>query len=143
VWGAEWNGARKQVRRCEACERVGSGGNGSRESGAGKPVALGVTEPPSDAMARIPCPFVYADGRRCGGHIVRIEAFRADLLWAVDGNGRWRFDFRPRSHYHLSCSEKGNHAGFRRQDPRAMKFWYDHLPEEVRRVIEGTDVAEA
>lgn len=89
---------------------------------------------------RIPCPFVYADGRRCTGHIARIEAYKADLSWRCDAEGRWAFDFRPRSHYHLFCSEKGNHAGFRRQDPAALKSWFDHLPEPARRLILATTV---
>lgn len=90
---------------------------------------------------RVPCPFVYANGRRCTGHIVRIEAYKADLVWQADAEGSWHFDFRPRSHYHLFCSEKGNHAGYRRQDPIDMKDWLDRLPEPLRALINGVDVA--
>jgi hypothetical protein len=94
------------------------------------------------AAAPIPCPFMYANGRRCPGHIVRIEAYKADLAWASEPTGRWTFDFRPRSHYHLFCSVKGNHAGLRRQDPGAMKFWFDQLPEPARRLVMETGVSD-
>lgn len=95
-----------------------------------------MTDPP----ARVPCPFVYADGRRCEGHVVRVEAYKAELVWTVGEDGTWSFDFQPRSHYHLFCSAKGNHAGFRRNDPAALKAWYSRLPEELRRVIDATGV---
>jgi len=88
--------------------------------------------------ARIACPFVYANGRVCVGHVVRVEVYKADMDWSLDAEGVWHFGFRPRSHFHLFCSEKGNHAGFRRQDSAALKFWFDTLPEDVRRVIQAT-----
>ncbi len=87
---------------------------------------------------RIACPFVYANGRACPGYVVRIEAYKADLAWSTDADGVWSFDFRPRSHYHVFCSEKGNHAGFRRQDPDALKFWFDTLPAEIQRLLKQT-----
>jgi hypothetical protein len=91
-----------------------------------------------DEHARIACPFVYANGRACAGHVVRVEAYKADLVWSTDAEGSWSFDFRPRSHYHVFCSEKGNHAAFRRQDPNALKFWFDTLPTPIRRILEQT-----
>ncbi len=95
---------------------------------------------PADAArpARIACPFVYANGRVCPGNAVRIEAYKADLAWSVNDDGTWSFDLRLRSHFHVFCSEKGNHAGFRRQDPEAMKFWFDQLPAELKEVLERT-----
>ena len=36
---------------------------------------------------RIPCPFVYANGRACTGHVVRVEAYKADVTWSVDEGG--------------------------------------------------------
>ena len=94
----------------------------------------------ADAAERplIACPFVYANGRACTGHVVRIEAYKADLTWSADAEGAWSFDFRPRSHYHAFCSEKGNHAGFRRPDPNALKFWFDTLPAPIQRLLEQT-----
>lgn len=89
-------------------------------------------------LPEIPCPFVYADGRPCKGHVVRIEVYKADLVWDVGQEGTWSFDFRPRSHYHLFCSEKGNHAGFRRSDSSALKFWYDQLPAPIQALIQAT-----
>lgn len=64
----------------------------------------------------IPCPFIYSNGRECAGHIVRIEAHKVDIDWQATKEGGWDFAFPPRSHYHLFCSEKGNHAGSRRGD---------------------------
>jgi hypothetical protein len=92
----------------------------------------------SAERSRIACPFVYANGRACTGHVVRVEAYKADLTWSADAEGTWSFDFRPRSHYHVFCSEKGNHAGFRRQDPNALKFWFDTLPAPIQRILEQT-----
>ncbi len=91
-----------------------------------------------DEVGRIPCPFVYANGRACTGHVVRVEAYKADVAWSVDGDGRWNFDFQPRSHYHVFCSEKGNHAGFCRQDPLALKFWFNTLPQPIRQILRCT-----
>jgi hypothetical protein len=69
------------------------------------------TVDPGGADARrgafVACPFVYADGRACTGHVVRVEAYKADITWSADDEGRWRFGFQPRSHYHVFCSEKG------------------------------------
>ena len=50
----------------------------------------------------IPCPFVYANGKRCTGHVVRVEAYKADINWAPDkATGEWRQSTgQPRSHYH-------------------------------------------
>jgi hypothetical protein len=91
-----------------------------------------------DKAERIPCPFVYANGRTCTGHVVRVEAYKADVTWSLDADGRWDFDFHPRSHYHVFCSEKGNHAGFRRRDSEGLKFWFNTLPESIRHILEHT-----
>ena len=83
---------------------------------------------------KIPCPYVYAKGRKCTGHIDRIEAFKADLEWTQQPDGSWKFSAgNPRSHYHLFCSEKGNHAGSGRED--ALKFHASELPKELLAVI--------
>jgi len=37
----------------------------------------------------IPCPFVYANGRACVGHVVRVEAYKADITWYLDAKGYW------------------------------------------------------
>ena len=78
----------------------------------------------------LPCPFVYANGRRCTGHITHIEAYKADVTWRPDHDGKWRPSVgEPRSHYHLFCSEKGNHAGSARDDHPQMKLRY--LPDDL------------
>jgi hypothetical protein len=93
----------------------------------------------TDAKARnaVPCPFVYASGKRCGGQIVRVEAYKADLFWvAVGPMGEWRMRTgQPRSHYHLFCSEKGNHAGAIGPDSSQLKLYFDQLPEKLQKII--------
>ena len=91
---------------------------------------------PVPSAQKIPCPYTYAKGKHCTGHIVRIEAFGADLEWALGKDGKWLFNAgRPRSHYHLYCSEKDNHAGQGRPD--ALKFFYSDLPAEIQTIIAG------
>jgi hypothetical protein len=83
-----------------------------------------------------PCPFVYANGKQCTGHVVGIEAFKVDIAWTQQQDGSWRFDAgEPRSHYHLRCSEKGNHSGLRGEDK--LKFFLRELPEPLRDVVTG------
>ncbi len=69
------------------------------------------------------------------GTIVRIEAYKADIEWEYANDGTWQFGFSPRSHCHLFCSEKGNHAGYKRQDNYKMKFYFDQLPEEILAIL--------
>ncbi len=83
---------------------------------------------------KVPCPFVYSRGKLCGGFVVRVEAYRADLEWVREDDGGYRFGWSPRTHYHVLCSERGNHAGIRGDDGR-MKFWLDELPESLRSVV--------
>jgi hypothetical protein len=78
----------------------------------------------------IPCPFVYANGKNCPGHITRVEAYKADLSWDRQADGTWKFEWDgPRSHYHVFCSLKGNHAGYGRPDDSQMKLYLDQLPD--------------
>jgi hypothetical protein len=85
---------------------------------------------------QIPCPFVYANGKPCTGHITRVEAYKADIAWQRDASGNWRLSIgQPRSHFHLFCSEKGNHAGYNRQDDSRMKFYGNQLPAELWRAM--------
>ncbi|MBO6724292.1 MAG: hypothetical protein JJ911_01345 [Rhizobiaceae bacterium] len=89
----------------------------------------------SEDATAIPCPFTYANGKRCPGHVVRIEGYKADLEWRLEG-GKWKFGHSgPRSHYHLFCSAKGNHAGYDREDDPRMKFFASQLPNAVARII--------
>jgi hypothetical protein len=81
----------------------------------------------------IPCPFIYSNGTRCAGYVASIEAYKADLTWRFGGDA-WEFSTsQPRSHYHVFCSEKGNHAGFNGED--RLKYYYDQLPAELQRVV--------
>lgn len=99
--------------------------------------------PTQAGTGRIACPFIYAKGDACAGHIVGIEAYKADIEWVRDPDGVWRFGFAPRSHYHLVCSEKGRHAGFRRPDDPQMKFHWRELPDEIRSLLQATGPAPA
>lgn len=98
-----------------------------------------ISSPTPIGADRIACPFVYANGKACVGHVVAIEAYKADIDWRLDEDGQWRFGFAPRSHYHLFCSEKGNHAGFKRQDDPQLKFHWRELPGDIRSLLENTD----
>lgn len=85
---------------------------------------------------KIACPFVYANGKACTGQIIRIEGYKADVGWERDSKtGNWSFGASPRSHYHLFCSEKGNHSGYAREDHPSMKLYYDQLPATVREIM--------
>lgn len=87
---------------------------------------------------QVPCPFIYANGKKCPGHVVRIEGYKADLEWKLKEEG-WSFGCSsPRSHYHLFCSEKDNHAGVRGSDSEKMKFYYDQLPPTLQAAIRDT-----
>ena len=84
-------------------------------------------------MKTIPCPFVYANGRKCPGHITRVEAYGVEIEWCPDSQGNWQLSIsQPRSHYHLFCSEKGNHAGVRGSDSEQMNFYGNKLPEDLK-----------
>ncbi len=86
----------------------------------------------------IPCPFVYANGKQCTGHVVRVEAYKADVTWEPNKEtGKWeKWIGQPRSHYHLFCSEKENHAGYARPDSEQMKFYLNQLPKELLEAME-------
>jgi hypothetical protein len=91
------------------------------------------------ASPEVPCWFTYASGRRCKGHIVRVEAFKANLTWTRRDDGSWTFGWgQPRSHYHCYCSEKGNHAGYGRPDSEQLKLYYDQLPKELCEIMSQT-----
>jgi hypothetical protein len=119
----------------------GDGAQGKPLKGAVSPMPEPITNPNNvldqatqDRPADIPCPFVYASGKQCTGHIVRIEAYKADLRWTQLDDGTWTFSTgQPRSHYHLFCSAKDNHAGWGKED--RLKFYYDQLPDSLRKII--------
>ena len=83
----------------------------------------------------IACPFVYANGRRCSGHTTHVEAYKCDVSWTPDADGKWRPSVNEaRSHYHLFCSEKGNHTGSFRSDNTQMKCHRNELPDGLELV---------
>jgi hypothetical protein len=70
--------------------------------------------------------------------VVRLEVYKCDLAWESQGNEGWALRIRPRSHFHVFCSLKGNHAGFRREDAPGLKFFYDELTVELQRIVDAT-----
>jgi hypothetical protein len=80
---------------------------------------------------QIPCPFVYANGRPCQGHINRIGAYGATVHWTQRPTGEWLFTWEERSHYHLFCSQKGGHAGMGRPDDPRMKYYGNQSPQDM------------
>ena len=90
---------------------------------------------------RIPCPYRYAEGKKCPGYITHTVMYKADLEWSINESGQWTLNFtQARSHVHLSCSEKGNHAGYRKPDDAQMKFYPDKLPPKVEAIVFGDAV---
>ena len=86
------------------------------------------------------CPFVYSDRRQCKGHIVGVEIIRSDLYVSITEDDRVKaVSISPRYHVHLYCSEKGDHAGVKREHSEQMKMWYKELPEWIKKKIEWED----
>jgi hypothetical protein len=84
-------------------------------------------------VERVPCPFTYANGKKCTGYITHVEAYKCDVSWSQDDDGKWQpSEIWPRSHYHLFCSEKGNHAGYQRGDDWRLKFYLNQLPDGIK-----------
>jgi hypothetical protein len=78
----------------------------------------------------IACPFIYASGRKCSGHITHVDAYKCDVTWRPGADGKWRPSVgEVRSHYHLFCSEKENHAGSLRPGSAQMKRYLVELPD--------------
>ena len=71
-----------------------------------------------------------------------MEAYKAGLYWSLQTDGSWAFDFDPHSHFHLFCSEKGDHTGPRRRDDPRMKFFGNELPEELMQIVSATKVGD-
>jgi len=69
-----------------------------------------------------------------------VSVYKADVDWTEGPEGAWVVDWSPRSHYHLFCSERGNHAGTKRYDDDRMKFFYRDLPDEAKRLVDATTV---
>jgi hypothetical protein len=74
----------------------------------------------------IPCPFVYANGRKCTGFVRRARAYGP-----TRGNRYVERDYVRK--YRLWCTEKDNHAGIL-SNPASkgrMEFYPDELPPGV------------
>jgi hypothetical protein len=86
----------------------------------------------------MPCPFVYANGKKCGGYIKQVEFIKCGVVFTLNQNG----DIisvgveTPRYHVHLYCSEKEGHGGIRGHSEQ-MKVWYDDLPKELVEKIDN------
>jgi hypothetical protein len=85
-----------------------------------------------------PCPFVYASGKPCVGSIVRVVAYKADVVWNIDAAGQATMTAvsEPHLHYHLSCSLKDSHGG-----AEALKLHWNEFPKLLRRMIRGAKLA--
>jgi hypothetical protein len=68
------------------------------------------------------CPFVYADGRNCSGHVYRAAAYGPTQQGYVDLG-----DVRK---FRLWCSEKDDHAGAvsNTESKLRMEFYPDEIP---------------
>lgn len=94
-------------------------------------------EPKTSTGSRIRCPYRSQDGRRCLGHVVRVELCKAEVSWRRHRDENWKFVIHaPYSTYRVYCSEKGNHGGYTRPDSEKLKFYFEELPAALRVVIE-------
>lgn len=75
----------------------------------------------------IPCPFVYANGKRCTGFVRRARAYGPT-------RGRGYVDREDVRKYRLWCSEKDDHAGFL-PNP-ATKNRMEFYPDEFEAGVE-------
>jgi hypothetical protein len=74
-----------------------------------------------------PCPFIYANGRKCRGHITGFRVYgprRGDELLEVRKVRLW-------------CSERDDHQGAVRSwaGRERMEFYPDRLPDYLRKPI--------
>ena len=86
----------------------------------------------------IPCPFVYANGKRCTGHVRRAKAFGPVRKFG----GRL-----PRAYvrkYRLWCTEKDDHCGILAtfEGKERMEFYPDDLPVETLDALWGREMVE-
>jgi hypothetical protein len=83
---------------------------------------------------KIDCPFVYANGRRCTGHIRRAKAYGSR-----GHDGRLRV-----KKYRLWCSEKDDHAGVVSgfEGKQRMEFYPNQLPEGVEDLLWASGMIE-
>lgn len=87
---------------------------------------------------RIACPFVYANGRRCPGHVTKVAAFHAHLEWEPRPDGSWAFTWTPGSRYRVFCSLRDDHSSpFGPRDER-MLFERKELPKELQELLQNT-----
>jgi hypothetical protein len=91
-----------------------------------------------DAWPPIRCPFVYANGKRCTGHVRRAKAFGPTRKF----RGRLPRD-RVRK-YRIWCTERDDHAGVvpSFEGKQRMEFYPDELPTEMLDALWGRDMVE-
>jgi len=103
----------------------------------------------------IPCPFVYAGGRACKGHVVDAwqkwrngrDGLFVHWIWregkwvdlednsdVFDANGFVFPGWHAVSHIHLVCSSKNNHSGIKPDDPR-VKTWSLPQPKAITKDV--------
>ena len=84
---------------------------------------------------KISCPFVYAKGHKCTGHVYRATAYGP----GQNRPGFGRADVRK---YRLWCSEKGDHAGIDGSlgSKLRMEFYPDQLPAGVEDMLWRSDI---
>jgi hypothetical protein len=79
----------------------------------------------------VPCPFLYANGKRCKGTVVRVEQYRVTVGWSYDEDGAWTLDWGEDgrgTHFHLFCNAVSEH------NP-PVKLWPREMPAALRTAI--------
>lgn len=87
----------------------------------------------------VECPYTYATGQRCGGHVISVETPDVGAVWrrTVDG-WRLKFGLLRAGGYFLVCSHKGNHGGIGRPGVERLQCTFDGLPEPLRAAVAET-----
>lgn len=81
-----------------------------------------------DKSADPQCPFVYANGHRCEGHVTNVR-FYGNLKYGYPGVRKVR----------LWCSDKGDHAGAVSgwASKERMEFYPDKIPADLKNFVWG------
>jgi hypothetical protein len=79
----------------------------------------------------LPCPFVYANGKACTGHVRSYRLYGGRSVAYARKVRLW-------------CSEKDNHAGILAtfEAKERMEFYPGHLREDIYQAIEAEERAE-
>lgn len=83
------------------------------------------------------CPFVYANGKKCEGHITELKIIKPHFTIHLTSDGDVESaEIWTEYHVHLRCSLNGGHHRDQDQEDDRMKVRLEDLPESILRRIE-------